>query len=116
MRPTAPRIDPCARIRFCAPSRIVGQNRGGRIVADEGFVLADGGLTRWVGGIDLAVLREATTGEPDLPELLRALDRRGVSGTSASGAHRVGAAQRRARPARERRRRYARHGETAYTS
>jgi 2-polyprenyl-6-methoxyphenol hydroxylase-like FAD-dependent oxidoreductase len=81
--PAAPRIDPCARIRFCAPSRIVGQNRGGHIVADEGFVLADGGLTRWVGGIDLTLLREAAAGEPDLPGLLGALDRRGVSGTSA---------------------------------
>ena len=29
------------------------------------------------------MLREATTDEPDLPELLRALDRRGMSGKSA---------------------------------
>lgn len=76
-------IDPGARLRFCAASRIVGQNRAGHIVADEGFVLADGGLVRSVGGIDLVVLREAAAEEPDLPGLLRALDRRGVTGPMA---------------------------------
>jgi hypothetical protein len=63
---------------FTAPSRLVGHNRDGRIVADECFILADGGLVRSVAGVDLAWLRAATQSRPDVAELCCALGHYGV--------------------------------------
>ena len=72
-------VNPNCRLTFSAPSRIVGQNRARRIIADEGFVLPDGGLVRSVGGIDLGLLRDATANQPTPDQLHAALKRRGLA-------------------------------------
>jgi hypothetical protein len=52
-------VDLDRRLRFIASVRPMEMNMGGRIVRDEGCVLADGGLVRWVGGFDLLHMRDA---------------------------------------------------------
>jgi 2-polyprenyl-6-methoxyphenol hydroxylase-like FAD-dependent oxidoreductase len=71
-------------LSFTAPSRLVGCNRDGRIVADECFIMADGGYVRSVGGVDLGWLRAATQSRPNFAELCRALGHYGVGEDGAS--------------------------------
>jgi hypothetical protein len=72
--PAAPRrLDPQSPVSFTATAVTTGQNRGGRIVAEQAFRLPDGGLTRYVGGVDLMMLRDATTHGATLAEVYRAL-------------------------------------------
>lgn len=73
-----------SRFAFVAPSRFVGQNRDGRIVAAECFVLADGGLVRTVGGVELHWLREAAACNPTFTELCDALIHHDMGGESAT--------------------------------
>jgi hypothetical protein len=58
-------------------------NRGGRIVADECCVLPDGGLVRWVGGIDLLLVRDAVANGRTPREVCAELARHGITDTSA---------------------------------
>ena len=69
---------PESRVRFCAAGTVVGQNRAGRIVAAEAFVLADGDAVRSVGGLDLVWLREVCAGQPTLGQMRTALVDRGL--------------------------------------
>jgi 2-polyprenyl-6-methoxyphenol hydroxylase-like FAD-dependent oxidoreductase len=68
-----PRLDPQSPVSFSATAVTTGQNRGGRIVAAQAFQLPDGGLTRYVGGVDLMMLRDATTHSGTLAEAYQAL-------------------------------------------
>ncbi|MGH3902408.1 MAG: hypothetical protein ACRDTA_29970, partial [Pseudonocardiaceae bacterium] len=89
-------LDPGRRLRWVAHVERVGVNRGGRIVAEECCVLPDGGLVRWVGGIDLLLLRDAVADGRTPPEICAALARAGVADISVRAlvawAIRVGAA------------------------
>ena len=64
-------------------------------VADECCVLPDGGLVRWVGGIDLLLLRDAVANGRTPLEVCAELARLGIANTSAQAllawALRVGA-------------------------
>lgn len=73
-----------SRVRFCAAGTVVGQNRAGRIVAAEAFVLADGDAARSVGGLDLAWLREICADRPTLGQMHTALAARGLRGDAAA--------------------------------
>lgn len=88
-------LDPRRRLRWAARVERVGVNRGGRIVADECCVLPDGGLLRWVGGVDLLHLRDAVADGRTPAQLCAALARLGVADASAQAliawALRVGA-------------------------
>lgn len=75
-------LDPSRRLRWVARVERVGVNHGGRIVADECCVLPDGGLVRWVGGVDLLVLRDAVASGRTPPEICAGLARAGVADTS----------------------------------
>jgi hypothetical protein len=57
-------------------------NCGGRIVADECCVLPDNGLVRWIGGIDILLLRDAVADGRTAPEIGAHLTRLGVADTS----------------------------------
>ncbi|MBV9143747.1 MAG: hypothetical protein JO115_22990 [Pseudonocardiales bacterium] len=87
--------DPGRRLRWVARVERVGVNRGDRIVADECCVLPDGGLLRWVGGVDLLLVRDAVADGRTPPRVCAALARLGVDNASAQGllawALRVGA-------------------------
>lgn len=76
-------LDGGRRLRWVARVQRVGVNHGGRIVADECCVLPDGGLVRWVGGIDLLLLRDAVADGRTPAEICAALARVGVTDTSA---------------------------------
>jgi hypothetical protein len=67
------RLDPQSPVSFTATAVTTGQNRGGRIVAEQAFRLPDGGLTRYLGGVDLMALQDATTHGSTLAEVYRAL-------------------------------------------
>jgi hypothetical protein len=67
------RLDPQSAVSFTATEVTTGQNRGGRIVAEQAFELPDGGLTRYVGGVDLMDLQDATAHCVTLAEVYRAL-------------------------------------------
>ena len=74
-----PALQPDRRLKFCASSKVVGQNRGGRFVAEECFVVGDGGLVRSVAGVDLAWLRDAASGQPGWAQVAGALRQHGVA-------------------------------------
>jgi hypothetical protein len=71
------------RLRWTARIERVGVNRGGRIVADECCVLPDGGLVRWVGGIDLLLVRDAVADGRTPAQMCAELARHGIADTSA---------------------------------
>jgi hypothetical protein len=88
-------LDPGRQLRWTSRVERIGINRGGRIVADECCVLPDNGLVRWIGGIDVLLLRDAVADGRTAPEIGAQLMRRGIDGTSAQAllawAIRVGA-------------------------
>jgi hypothetical protein len=67
------RLDSQSPVAFTATAVTTGQNRDGRIVAEQAFQLPDGGLTRYVGAVDLMALQDATTHGCTLAEVYRAL-------------------------------------------
>jgi hypothetical protein len=77
-------LDPECQLSFIATSTVAGQNRGGRIVADECFILPDGGLVRSIGGVDLTWLRDMTRNRPDFADVCAALTTAGVGAESAA--------------------------------
>lgn len=80
--PTGDPLDPVRRLRWVARVDRVGVNRGGRIVADQCCVLPDGGLVRWIGSVDLLLLRDAVADGRTPPEVCAALARRGFADTA----------------------------------
>ncbi|MBV9159957.1 MAG: hypothetical protein JO281_00030 [Pseudonocardiales bacterium] len=76
-------LDPGRRLRWAARVERVGVNRGGRIVAGECCVLPDGGLVRWVGGVDLLCLRDAVADGRTPAQMCAALARLGIADASA---------------------------------
>lgn len=75
-------LDPGRRLRWASRVERIGINRGGRIVADECCILPDDGLVRWIGGIDVLLLRDAVADGRTAPEIGAQLTRRGVDDTS----------------------------------
>jgi hypothetical protein len=74
-------LDPSRRLRWASRIERIGMNCGGRIVADECCVLPDNGLVRWIGGIDILLLRDAVADGRTAPEIGAQLTRLGVADT-----------------------------------
>jgi hypothetical protein len=71
-------------IRFTAPTRVTGIQRDARIVSEEAVQLPDGGLVRWVGGVDLLHLRTLAADPILPPELIARLSVLGLNSAQAS--------------------------------
>lgn len=69
-------LNPQSAVTFTAKTVTTGQIRDGRIVAETAIQLPDGGLTRYLGNIDLMLLRDATGHSATLAQLHRTLARR----------------------------------------
>ncbi|HZI08159.1 MAG TPA: hypothetical protein VEZ71_29335 [Archangium sp.] len=63
-----------ARVRFAGTVQTVGLHQDGRILPGEALCLPDGSRVRWLGRIDLLLLRELCPGPTPLPALLRRLE------------------------------------------
>jgi hypothetical protein len=72
-------LDPNRQLRWACPTERVGVNRAGRIIADQCCVLPDGGLLRWIGGIDILLLRDAIANGRTMPETCAELARLGIA-------------------------------------
>ena len=71
-------LDPHCRLSFTGAGVRTGLNRHGRIVADEAFRLADGGLVRYFGGVDLQWLRDGAGTAAALTEVCATVRARDV--------------------------------------
>jgi len=75
---------PSEPIRFTSSTCVVGICRDARIVPEEAIELSDGGLVRWVGGVDLLSLRTLTSVPTPLNELIGRLSVLGLTPAQAS--------------------------------
>jgi 2-polyprenyl-6-methoxyphenol hydroxylase-like FAD-dependent oxidoreductase len=71
------------RLRFIAPVKHTAMNAQGRIVAGAAVMCADGGLARWINGLDLLHLRDALAGDRTVGEATAALTATGLSPAAA---------------------------------
>jgi hypothetical protein len=72
------------QVRFIALTRVTGIQRDGRIVPEEAVQLLDGGLVRWVGGVDLLNMRNLAAVPIQLPQLIARLSILGLMPGQAS--------------------------------
>ncbi|WP_437825269.1 FAD-dependent oxidoreductase [Sorangium sp. So ce1153] len=84
----SPEIDiaPGDWVEFCGSSRRAGLVEAGFVVEREAWVLADGGLVRYLGSLDLALLRDLATRPRRASDLCAELCALGVSDAAARSA------------------------------
>jgi len=70
---------PDARVQFCGKVAPTAQRIDDRFVVDDAIVLNDDERVRWLGSLDLLVVRELTLHPQPIARLVAQLDRRGLN-------------------------------------